>query len=129
MLVCRGWLRFRVVVWIFLVRLVVNPSGPGPSQTLADRRVQVVPDPIPGPDIPEEWIQELAASGAICEKCGGVHLVSMDQLVHALSSKKFSGVEVPWCSCPACPACGPWRDQAEATAQRLVSERPGETAR
>ena len=75
------------------------------------------------PEIPEEWVKELAASGALCQVCGGVHLVSMDQLILVLQTNKLSGAEIPWCSCPRCPDCGPWRQTAEATAARLLRDR------
>lgn len=84
------------------------------------------------PAIPEEWIQELAAAGALCQVCGGIHLVSMDQLILASPQKFFgesSGVEVPWCSCPRCPDCGPWKKTAAATAERLLRESNGELPR
>lgn len=78
------------------------------------------------PEIPEEWIKELADAGALCQVCGGIHLVSMDQLLLASPQKFFgasSGVEVPWCSCPRCPDCGPWKETAATTAERLQRER------
>ena len=67
-------------------------------------RPQTPPD-----SIPEEWVRELAAAGALCEKCGGLHIVSMDQLVIALHAHKTPRVTVPWCTCAEeCPTCAPF---------------------
>jgi len=82
----------------------------------------VPPDPNAA-EIPDEWVKELAASGALCQVCGGVHLVSMDQLILVTQTNRLTGAELPWCTCPRCPDCGPWKDTASATAERLLRER------
>lgn len=62
----------------------------------------------PEPKIPREAIEELAASGAICQECGGLHQVSLDQLIHWLSVEDRVKVSIPWCRCESCPVCGPF---------------------
>ncbi len=75
--------------------------------------------------IPPELIEELSASGAICEKCGGVHNPpgpkGMDQLISAFHAEKQGGFKVPWCTCPACPVCQD--PQGEATVRGILLAR------
>ena len=85
------------------MRAGLTLSGPRPISAFP-----VAANPAP-PNIPDEWVRDLAAAGALCERCGGVHLVSIDQLVLALAARQENGVEVPWCTCrEACSACGPF---------------------
>lgn len=49
-------------------------------------------------------LQQLAASGALCDKCGGVHATSIDQAIILLRS-----TDLPVCTCSPCPVCDPLR--------------------
>ncbi len=77
-----------------------------------------------GSDLPfaPEWVAELAASGAICERCGGIHQTSVDQLILALRAKRISGLAIPWCTCVECSVCQ-HLDEATATMVRRLIQK------
>jgi len=78
------------------------------------------------PDIPEQFIKELAASGALCERCGGIHQVSIDQIILTLPGRFTgrSGMELPWCTCAEkCPTCGPFLSKVNPIAESLLRQR------
>lgn len=58
-----------------------------------------------GLPVSPELVEGLAAAGAICERCGGIHGVSIDQLIVALSVQRKTGTALPWCHCPDCSVC------------------------
>jgi hypothetical protein len=67
--------------------------------------------------IPEEWLKELAASGAICEVCGGVHVPDIDTAILALTAQQETGVEVPYCTCDGCRVCEAFRTAVASLAR------------
>jgi hypothetical protein len=94
------------------------------------------------PNIPEDLTRALAASGALCERCGGIHQVSVDQVVLALYTQnlthpprnqgefvratKATGVAVPWCTCgEECPTCGPFLAKVTPMIESLQRNRQG----
>ncbi len=83
----------------------------------------------PKPPITPEHLSELAAVGGICERCGGVHVMGPDQVVHMLALKNQRGIKLPWCSCPACAECGAWKERAAVLIEQFESERREKQAR
>jgi hypothetical protein len=80
----------------------------------------VAADPSKPPEISEEAVEALAASGAICERCGGLHQVSLDQVIGWLATQEKTGVTIPWCSCgESCPTCQPFLSRIGPTIQNL----------
>jgi hypothetical protein len=77
----------------------------------------------PQPPISPEQLRELAAAGGICDRCSGVHVIGMDQVIHMIALQNQRGVKLPWCSCSACPECGPWKEKAALLIEQLASER------
>jgi hypothetical protein len=65
------------------------------------------------PEIPEEAVSELVASGAVCPDCGGVHIGDVEAAILTLSASEESGVKIPWCSCETCGLCRPFREALE----------------
>lgn len=76
---------------------------------------------MPPESIPEELVRQLMDSGAICT-CGGLHVVSVDELILLRASP--AGRSIPLCSCSGCPTCGSWRDHAAEKARTLMNRAP-----
>jgi hypothetical protein len=70
--------------------------------------------------IPDDHLRELAASGALCQECGGLCVGTVDVGIHALAT----GVPLPWCACPECPVCRPFRESISAYAVPPTTEEP-----
>lgn len=47
---------------------------------------------------------------ALCSDCGGLHVASVDVAIIATSVSESTGTKLPWCDCPGCPTCKPFRD-------------------
>jgi hypothetical protein len=67
--------------------------------------------------IPKEWLVDLAASGAICDVCAGIHLPNIETAIVALTAQRESDFDVPYCSCEGCKVCEGFRVAVEAMAQ------------
>ena len=91
-------------------------GGDGLPRTLPITRFQPM-------TIDPEHLKELAAAGGICDRCGGVHLMGSDQVIHMIALKRERKVALPWCTCSPCPECGPWKDKAAVMIEQLESER------
>lgn len=70
-------------------------------------------EPANEPDITEESLEELVASGAICENCHCLHVPDIDAAILATTAASESGVAIPWCTCETCPTCRPFREAVE----------------
>lgn len=71
------------------------------------------------PGIPDQWIEDLARSGALC-KCGGVHVSGVDALI--LLNASPSGRKIPVCTCLPCPSCGEWKELATEEVRVLLGQ-------
>jgi hypothetical protein len=87
-----------------------------------------MPDDAMTPPLPPDAITALAEAGAVCQTCGGVHMVSIDQFVLVLHAKRTAGIELPWCTCEGCPTCRSDPETA-ATVRRLWAQRQQENPR
>jgi hypothetical protein len=67
--------------------------------------------------IPQEWLKELAASGAICEVCAGVHIPDIDTALLALTAQRETGIEIPYCTCEECRVCEAFRTAVASLAR------------
>ncbi len=67
-------------------------------------------------DVANEALKALAASGALCARCGGIHHLSIDIIILAVIA------EMPLCECAACESCGSLREEIN----RLALGSPGE---
>jgi hypothetical protein len=75
----------------------------------------------------DEAIQELAASGALCERCGALCIPSIDLAILALTSANRNGVTIPWCRCDDCEMCRPLRDAVLRIRESRIDPRnPGD---
>jgi hypothetical protein len=70
----------------------------------------------------ERWLRELAETGAICETCGGIHLISIEVAILAIDA------DLPGCECVECRPCEKLRNAlgplAEADAKGSSGEAP-----
>jgi len=80
----------------------------------------------PTPPISPDHLSELAAAGGICDRCGGVHVMGMDQAIHMIALQNQRGVELPWCSCSPCAECGAWKEKAAVLIPQIEAEHRGQ---
>jgi hypothetical protein len=67
-----------------------------------------------------DQLAELAASGGICEECGGVHAASVEVMIIAInSSTRDRSLKIPFCTCPSCLICQPLRHALDAVAAKV----------
>ena len=81
-----------------------------------------------GDSIPPDLLEELAASGALCETCGGLHVPDIATAIMAIRGREETRIRLPWCSCD-CRTCNEFRKsirrfRAEADDPRRVWSAP-----
>jgi hypothetical protein len=71
--------------------------------------------------ISDEKLEELAASGALCGECGGLHIPGVEVAILAANAARETGVKIPFCRCEDCPTCRVFR---EGLRDSLAAKRP-----
>lgn len=66
------------------------------------------------PEIPHAAVKELADAGALCDKCGALHVSGIEIGIITRSVAKKTGAPIPWCDCVECPVCKDFRTRLEA---------------
>ena len=74
------------------------------------------------PVMPDIHLRELAISGAICVRCGGIHCMNCSIAILA------DAADLPFCECPGCPLCERFRE-AVATLVALHPEGTDDTTK
>lgn len=71
----------------------------------------------------EKAIDQLAVSGALCQRCGGLHLTKIEDLILLLANERGLPREkrLPTCVCSPCGSCGTWKPEFLATLKELMT--------
>jgi hypothetical protein len=71
----------------------------------------------------DKELEKLVSSGAVCEKCGGLHYDGVDDLILILAEAEQRRVDPPQvCGCFDCPGCGERANQVKVFVRERIAE-------